>query len=126
MTISDPSQILQRVPELHDLVGDSKIRHAIESGAPFKIYRSLVLAKLFRRLPQHKELLQMLTSQRRLFARGLKGSPSLGTINSVGFSFVGKDEQDVEGYHIALHAFVILFALPIIPLGSYPSRRKPS
>lgn len=119
MTISDPSQILQRVPELQDLIGDSKIRHAIESGDPFKIYRSLVLAKLFRRLPQHKDLLLMLTSQRRLFARGLKGTPALGTLNSVGFSFVGKDDHDTEGYYIALHAFVILFALPIVPLGSY-------
>ena len=107
------------MPELQELIDDSKIRHAIESGDPFKIYRSLVLAKLFRRLPQHKALLQMLTSQRRLFARGLKGSPSLGTLNSVGFSFVGKDDHDIEGYYIALHAFVILFAIPIVPLGSY-------
>lgn len=119
MTISDPCQILQRVPELQDLIGDSKIRHAIESGDPFKIYRSLVLAKLFRRLPQHKDLLAMLTSQRRLFARGLKGTPALGTLNSVGFSFVGSDDRDTEGFYIALHAFVILFALPIVPLGSY-------
>lgn len=119
MAISDPAQLLQRIPELYDLLEDDKIRHAVASGDPFKVYRALMLAKLFRRLPQHRATLQTLTAERRLFARPLKGSPALGTINSVGFSFVGRAETDVEGYHIALHAFVILFMVPLIPFGAY-------
>ena len=119
MAISDPSHILQRIPELHALTDDAKIRHAIESGDPFKVYRALVLAKLFNRLPADIVLLRQLTAERRLFARPLKSSPTLGTINSVGFSFVGNAETDAEGYYIALHAFVILFAIPLIPFGAY-------
>jgi hypothetical protein len=119
MSISDPARILQRVPELRELIDDAKIRHAIESGDPFRIYRALMLARLLRRLPQQRALLKTLTGERRLFARPLKSTPGLGTINSVGLSFVGQSERDDEGYHVALHAFVVLFALPIIPLGAY-------
>ncbi|MFZ6758366.1 hypothetical protein ACO0K9_14245 [Undibacterium sp. Ji50W] len=119
MSISDPANLFQRVPELRTFSDDPKISRAIESGDPFKVYRSLVLARLFRRLPQHKNLLKELTSERRLFAKPLKGTPSLGTINSVGFSFVGESERDTDGSHIALHAFVILFGIPLIPMGSY-------
>ncbi|MBI3729473.1 MAG: hypothetical protein HY254_14215 [Burkholderiales bacterium] len=122
MSISDPANLFQRVPELRTFSDDPKISRAIESGDPFKVYRSLVLARLFRRLPQHKDVLKELTSERRLFAKPLKGTPSLGTINSVGFSFVGESERDTDGSHIALHAFVILFALPLVPMGSYVVR----
>ncbi len=119
MSISDPAQLLQRIPELDALIDDPKIRHAIETGDPFKVFRALVLTKLFNRLPRHRALLKMLTGQRRLFAKPLKGTPALGSINSVGFGFVGESERDTDGSHIALHAFVVLFAIPIIPLGSY-------
>ena len=119
MSISDPARILTRVPELQELIFDAKIRHAIETGDPFRIYRALMLARLLRRLPKHRELLKTLTRERRLFARPLKGTPGLGTLNSVGLSFVGQAERDDENYHIALHAFVVLFAIPIIPLGAY-------
>ncbi|MFZ6873405.1 hypothetical protein ACO0LF_15225 [Undibacterium sp. Di27W] len=122
MSISDPANLFQRVPELRSFSDDPKISRAIESGDPFKVYRSLVLARLFRRLPEHKALLKELTRERRLFAKSLKGTPSLGTINSVGFSFVGESERDTDGSHIALHAFVILFAIPLIPMGSYVVR----
>jgi len=122
MSISDPANLFQRVPELRTFSDDPKISRAIESGDPFKVYRSLVLARLFRRLPQHKDVLKELTSERRLFAKPLKGTPSLGTINSVGFSFVGESERDTDGSHIALHAFVILFGIPLVPMGSYVVR----
>ena len=122
MSISDPANLFQRVPELRTFSDDPKISRAIESGDPFKVYRSLVLARLFRRLPQHRNLLKELTSERRLFAKPLKGTPSLGTINSVGFSFVGESERDTDGSHIALHAFVILFGIPLVPMGSYVVR----
>ncbi|MFZ6843027.1 hypothetical protein [Undibacterium sp. RuTC16W] len=119
MSIADPAQLLQRVPELHALIDDPKISRAIESGDTFKVYRALVLAKLFRRLPQHSDVLRLLTSERRLFAKPLKGKPSLGSINSVGFGFIGKAEKDLDDSYIALHAFVILFAIPLVPLGAY-------
>lgn len=119
MSISDPANLFQRVPELRALSEDPKISRAIESGDPFKVYRSLVLARIFRRLPQHMPILRELTRERRLFAKPLKGTPSLATYNSVGFSFVGESERDSDGSHIALHAFVILFAIPLIPMGSY-------
>ncbi|MEB0031880.1 hypothetical protein QN372_14060 [Undibacterium sp. RTI2.1] len=119
MSISDPAQLLQRIPELQSLVDDPKISRAIESGDPFKVYRALVLAKLFRRLPEHADVLRLLTSERRLFAKPLRGTPSLGNINSVGFGFVGKAEKDLDDSYIALHAFVILFVIPLIPLGAY-------
>ncbi|MFZ6735589.1 hypothetical protein ACO0LG_26965 [Undibacterium sp. Ji42W] len=122
MSISDPANLFQRVPELRAFSDDPKISRAIESGDPFKVYRSLVLARLFRRLPQHKHVLKELTSERRLFAKPLKGTPSMGTVNSVGFSFVGESERDSDGSHIALHAFVILFGIPLLPLGSYVVR----
>lgn len=122
MSISDPAQLLQRVPELDALSDDPKIRRAIESGDPFKVFRTLMLAHLLRRLPAHKELLKELTGKRRLFAKPLKGTPSLGSINSVGFSFIGKAEQDSDGSYIALHAFVVLFVIPLVPLGAYVVR----
>ena len=119
MSISDPANLFERVPELRSLSDDPRISRAIESGDPFKVYRALVLARLFRRLPQHQALLKELTKERRLFAKSLKGTPSLGTYNSVGFSFVGESERDTDGSHIALHAFVILFGIPLVPMGSY-------
>jgi hypothetical protein len=126
MSISDPSRIMQRIPELHALLEDGKIRHAIESGDPFKVYRALVLAKIFDRLPKRFALLKKLTSERRLFARPLKGTPFLGTINSIGFSFVGRSERDDEDYFIALHAFVIGYVIPIIPFGAYVVQKNGS
>jgi hypothetical protein len=119
MPISDPAQILQRVPELNELTGDPKILRAIESGDTFKLYRTLMLARVFRRLPEHAETLKLLTRERRLFAKPLEKMPSLGNINSVGFGFVGKAERDIDGSHIALHAFVVLYELPLVPLGAY-------
>ena len=122
MSISDPALLLQRVPELEALVDDAKIRRAIESGDPFKVYRALVLARLLRRLPQHGQLLKSLTDERRLFVKPLKGTPSLFSLNSFGFGFVGKSEQNADGSYIALHALVAFFILPLIPLGAFVVR----
>lgn len=126
MSISDPAQLLQRVPELEALTGDARIRRAIESGDPFKVYRTLVLARLFRRLPGQKDLLKALTGERRLFAKALKGTPSLLSFNSVGFGFVGKAEKNADDSYIALHALVVLFAVPVIPLGAFVVRETGS
>jgi hypothetical protein len=122
MSISDPAQILQRVPELEALTDDPKISRAIETGDTFKVYRALVLARLLRRLPAHHDLLKKLTAERRLFIKPLKGTPSLMSFNSVGFGFVGKAEKNPDDSYIALHALVVLFYVPIIPLGAYVVR----
>jgi hypothetical protein len=119
MTISDPAQLLKRIPELELFVADGTIKRAIESGDPFKVYRALIWAKLQRRHPEQRATLNLLIKNRRLFSKPIKRAPSLSTINSVGFSFVGESESDSDGSYIALHALVILFAIPIIPLGSY-------
>ncbi len=117
--ISDPAQLLQRIPELEALAVEAKIRKAIEDGDPFKVYRALFWTKWFRKLPAQQSLLNSLLAQRRLFAKPLKGKPALGTFNTVGFGFVGNSEQDKDGVHIALHAFVVFLAMPLLPLGSY-------
>ncbi len=119
MTFSDPAELLQRIPELEPLAADPGIRKAIATGDPFKVYRALFWAKWLRRLPQHRRSLDHLLGQRRLFAKPLKGSPVLGSLNSIGFGFVGESERDGDGTHIALHAFVALFVVPLLPLGSY-------
>jgi len=119
MTISDPAQLLNRIPELELFVADGAIKRAIESGDPFKVYRALIWAKLQRRHPEHRATLNLLVKSRRLFSKPLKRTPSLSTINSVGFSFIGESERDADGSYVALHALVILFAIPIVPLGSY-------
>lgn len=126
MTISDPAQLLERIPELESLAEHPGILKAIATGDTFKVYRALWWARLLRKLPQHKRTLDALLRNRRLFAKPLKGTPSLGSINSVGFSFVGESERDADGSHIALHAFVVLFAIPLIPLGSYWVKRESS
>lgn len=119
MTLQDPSDLLQRIPELAPLATDDRIRRAIAGGDPFKVYRALVWAKWLRRLPQHSSTLDALIRQRRLFAKPLKGMPSLGSVNTIGFGFVGSDERDGDGTYVALYALVVLFALPLLPLGSY-------
>jgi len=119
MTISDPAQLLKRIPELELFAADGAIKRAIESGDSFKVYRALIWAKLQRRHPGQRATLNLLIKNRRLFSKPLKRTPSLSTLNSVGFSFVGESERDSDGSYIALHALVVLFAIPVIPLGSY-------
>lgn len=119
MVISDPAELLQRIPELQPLAADPAIHKAIATGDAFKVYRALFWAKWLRRLPQQQSTLDHLLTQRRLFAKPLKGTPALGSLNSVGFGFVGESERDSDGSYVALHAFVALFVLPLLPLGSY-------
>lgn len=119
MSISDPSQLLHRIPELEELCSDNKIAHAIATGDSFKVYRALVIARLLRRMPQHQIMLKQLTSERRLFAKPLKKTPTLGSFYTVGFSFIGESESDTDNSYIAMHALSALFVIPLIPLGAY-------
>lgn len=119
MALNDPAGLAQRIPELEALAGDPGIRRAIGTGDSFKVYRALVWAKWRKRLPDHQATLAALVQNRRLFAKPLNGTPALATFNTVGFSFVGRSEADDDGTYIALHAFVVLYLIPIIPLRSY-------
>jgi len=123
MSLKDPANLVQRIPELEVLAADPKIRRAIETGDPFKVYRALGWAKWFKRLPAHQDTLKALVRQRRLFAKPLNGTPALGTFNTVGFGFVGRSEAESDGTYIATHAFVALQFIPIIPLRSYLVRK---
>jgi hypothetical protein len=63
-------------------------------------------------------------ANRRLFARPLGRTPSLHTVNSLGTAFVGAAERAPDGTHIATHALVIFFKLPLLPLGAYVVREQ--
>lgn len=120
MMPSDPAGLLQRMPELQRIVSDDeKIRAALATGDPFKLYRALRWASWTGRLNTHKEVVQELLGNRRLFARALTGSPGLYTLNSFGVGFVGESERHPDGTYITGHFLVILFKLPLLPLGAY-------
>lgn len=123
MSISDPAQLLLRIPELRTLLDDHKIRRAIESGDSFKVYRALVLARLWRRLPQHKDLLQTLTAQRRLFAKALQGKPALGRVAGLGFGFAEMkqdlDERDSDTSRIARYGLMLGSKFTLISFAAY-------
>jgi tetratricopeptide (TPR) repeat protein len=117
--IQDPSGLLQRITELEPLCSDPGIKRAVEGGDPFKVYRAILRAWLFRRLPRHRATLKLLIDNRRAFARPLTGNPMLGTFNSFGATLLGSAEAEPDGTRIATHYVVVLFALPLFPLGAY-------
>jgi hypothetical protein len=116
---ADPTGLFQRIPELEPLCQDPRIRKAVEGGDPFKVYRALWWARTLNRLPQQRDVLKLLLSQRRLFAIPIKKAPTLHTINTIGFTIVGSSEKNADGTYIATHSFVILQILPLFPLGAY-------
>ncbi len=124
MSISDPANLILRIPELQALADDHKIRRAIETGDSFKVYRALLLANLLHRLPRHRDLITMLTNERRLFAKPILKAPLSYQSKSIGFEFIGGSEHDTDGSYIAMHALVILSKLPLIPLGSFIVKSK--
>jgi len=124
--LQDPSEILNRVPELESLAGEPSIRRAIEAGDPFKIYRALFWTRLLGRLASQRETLSTLLRNRRLFAKPIKGSPWLGTLNGIGATLLGESERDPDGTHVATHTVVIFFVVPLLPLGAYLVRKQES
>ncbi|HYH96980.1 hypothetical protein [Hyalangium sp.] len=121
--IQDPAGLLQRIPELKPLCEDPGVLHAVEHGDPFRLYRALRWARWLGRLRSHRELIDSLLRQRRLFARPLHKNPWLGTVNGFGSTLLGTAEPDsLDGTHIATHCVVALFALPLLPLGAYVVR----
>src|SRR3712207_9192433 len=92
--IQDPAGLLQRIPELKSLCEDPRVRRAVERGDPFRVYRALFMARWLGRLRSQRELLNALLRQRRLFARPLKSSPSLGTVNGFGMTLLGKARSE--------------------------------
>ena len=118
MPISDPANLLKRIPELLSFADDAKIRRAIGTGDTFKVYRALMMARLLRRLPKQQDLIVILTSQRRLFAKALTKTPQQKKVLFLGWQFVGDSEHDTDGSHIGTHS-VVMSSIPLIPLGAY-------
>jgi len=80
---------LHRITELVPLGADPRI-WAVESEDAFNVCRALVWGRVIRRLPAHREALEMLLRNRRLFARPLNQTVFLGmTLNG---SFFAKTE----------------------------------
>ena len=116
----DPAGLLQRMPELERIATeDGSVRAALGSGDPFKVYRALRWGSWTGRLSSHRELVKELLGNRRLFARPLNGTPGLFTLNSFGLGFVGEVERQQDGTYITGHYVVMLFKLPLLPLGAY-------
>ncbi|WP_224243455.1 hypothetical protein [Hyalangium gracile] len=121
--IQDPAGLLRRIPELKPLCEDPGVRVAVERGDPFRLYRALRWARWLGRLRSHRELIDSLLAQRRLFVRPIKSNPWLGTVNGFGATLLGSAEPDShDGTHIATHYVVALFAIPLLPLGAYVVR----
>lgn len=121
--MNDPLELIRRIPELEALQTDAKIQRALQRGEPFKVYRALQMARLFRRLPEHAELLRMLTSQRRLFARTAKSKPLVGGPSFLCFGYIDESESrsqhDTDGSYLAQNALTLFNRVPILPLSSY-------
>jgi hypothetical protein len=121
MSLSDPSHLLERIPELHALTGDQRIRRAIESGNSFKLYRTLIVSRLLRRIPEHDELLRHLIGNRRWFANPIEQGervPSMFNFKSFGFGLRASSPKELDNSYLALRTLV-MFNLPIMPLGAY-------
>src|SRR5262245_66284901 len=118
--IQDPSGLLERVPELRGLCDDARVRAAVERGDPFAVYRALTLGRLTGRFRQHRDTVNGLLGNRRLFARPMKegSGPWLGTFNGFGATLMGAAEKDGTT-HIATHVAVALFFIPLFPFGAY-------
>jgi hypothetical protein len=119
MSISDPAQLLLRIPELRTFSEDPKIRRAIESGDSFKVYRALIFARLFGRFPAQRDLLKTLTGQRRLFAKPVYGTPTQRDFKVLSLGFFGKDELESDQSHIASQTLLIANKIPLLPFGAY-------
>ncbi|WP_342376195.1 hypothetical protein NVS55_33700 [Myxococcus stipitatus] len=121
MFIRDPADFLQRMPELRALCEDVRVRRAVERGDPFKLYRTLKWARWMGRLRSHRQALDTLLKQRRLFARPLKEGGIRGVGHGVfGTLMLGKVEPDaVDGTVITTHWVIAFFMFPVFPLGAY-------
>ncbi|QSQ13082.1 tetratricopeptide repeat protein [Myxococcus landrumensis] len=110
------------MPELRALCEDARVRRAVERGDSFKLYRTLKWARWLGRLRSHRQALDILLKQRRLFARPLKeGRMRVGMLNGFfGTLLLGKAEPDaVDGTVITTHWVVSFFTIPLFPLGAY-------
>lgn len=117
----DPSGILARVPELEALASDPGIHKAIERGSPRGVYRALFWARWLGRLrdDKAKQEADALLGNRRLFLEPLNGrAPVMSTINGIGTTIYGREEQGADGAYVTTLFFVFFF-IPILPLGAY-------
>lgn len=117
----DPSGILARVPELEPLASEPGIHRAIERGSPRAVYRALFWARWLGKLKgelQRREA-DALLGNRRLFLEPLAGrAPVMSTLNGIGTTIYGREEQGDDGAYVTTLFFVVFF-VPVIPLGAY-------
>jgi len=117
--IRDPAGLLNRIQELEPLCAEPGIRRAVERGDPFKVYRAIWWARRTGKLTAHRRSLDLLLSNRRAFAKPLKGKLWLGTLNGFGATLLSSAEAEGDGTRIATHYVVAIFAVPLFPLGAY-------
>jgi tetratricopeptide (TPR) repeat protein len=111
--------MIDRVPELEALAGDARLARALESGNPHRVYRALWWGRLMGKFKEHKELVNSLLANRRLFLKPIKGAPTMYTLNGVGARVYGSDDRDPsDGTYIGTHFITFVF-LPIFPLAQY-------
>jgi hypothetical protein len=118
-TVHDPAGLIAQVAELEPLCADPLVRHAVASGDPFKVYRSLWWARATFRLRAHRDTLRALLRSRRVFAKPEKeGNYGLGSTDGLGVGLVGRDERDDDGTLIKTRVMEFL-GIPVFPLSAH-------
>src|ERR1041384_8070023 len=107
-----------RRERLKDLMYDVEIARAVENDRPRELYRLLQRKRNSGGMAEQAPINELLNT-RRLFAEKIKRAPTMYTVNGVGTSLYGKQEEDPnDGTYIATLFVVLLFA-PLYPLGQY-------
>src|SRR2546427_786735 len=115
-----------RRERLKDLMYDVEIARAVENDRPRDLYRLLSKKRKTSGMAEQASISELLNT-RRLFAEKIRRAPTMYTVNGVGTSLYGKQEEDPnDGTYIATLFVVLLFA-PLYPLGQYlvaPAARR--
>jgi hypothetical protein len=111
--------MLDRIPELEVLAHHPRVARALASGKPQRLYRVLWWGRMLGWFKDHRDLVDSLLSQRRLFLEPIKSAPSMFSLNGVGTRIYGHEDPDPhDGTGIGTLFFTLLF-VPIIPLRQY-------
>ncbi len=116
MSEADPLQILDRSPPLRELLHLPGLGEAVATGKPHQVYE--ILKKARKKGSPMARTIDRVLEDPRLFAEPMRTTPTLFTLNAVGFRLWGASDQRPDGTYIAGHYLVALF-LPILPLGRY-------
>jgi hypothetical protein len=118
--LRDPAQLLDRAPELAALAeAVPSVARALARGNAHAVYRALWWARALGKVrPPHHATADALLSHRRLFLMSLRRMPVLQTMNGVGASVYGSQDQDADGTYVKTH-FVVFAFVPLFPLTQY-------